>query len=93
MDSLKGMFVTDLDVGDIGKLVKMQLEDMPQWEIFSFAVTGVNGREITYSMPGSRLSVMYVGQEYVDHASSLVKRMLAGDALADPDMKLPDPAS
>lgn len=44
LNSLGDMFTMSVPAEDAGSLVKMQLEDMPKWEVFSFAVTGVNGR-------------------------------------------------
>lgn len=87
MQSLQGMFVTSFDSAEISQLVKMQLDDMAHWDVLSYAVTGINGRDITYSMPGQKVSVMYVDQALVDHGSSLVKRMLAGEVLTSEDIK------
>ncbi len=87
LDSLSGMFVTSMDMSDIGKLVKMQLEDMASWNVLSYAVTGKNGRDVTYSMPGSYLSVMYVNQELVDRGTELIERVLAGEILTEADVK------
>lgn len=87
MQSLQGMFATSMGSSEISQLVKMQLDDMAQWDVLSYAVTGVNGRDITYSMPGQKVSVMYVDQTLVDHGSSLVKRMLAGEVLTNEDIK------
>jgi len=87
MESLKGMFVTSIGTDDVSMLVKMQLEDMASWDILSYAVTGPTGGDYTYSMPGWKLSVMYVNQELVDHGSALVKRMLAGEVLTQEDLK------
>ena len=86
MESLEGMFATSLASEDISKLVKMQLKDMSQWNISSYAVTGTNGSEITYSMPGTKLYVMHPDQTVVSYGAQLVDRVIAGEILTDEDM-------
>lgn len=88
MQSLQGMFVTSMSIEEISRFVKMQLDDMADWDVLSYAVTGTNGRDITYSMPGQKVSVMYVNQQYVDYGSSLIKRIMAGEILTAEDMKV-----
>ncbi|MBO5954309.1 MAG: LCP family protein [Oscillospiraceae bacterium] len=87
MQSLQGMFVTNMEASDISQFMKMQLDDMATWDVRSYAVTGKNSRDETYTMPGLEVSVMYVDQALVDHGSSLIKRMLAGEVLSGSDLK------
>lgn len=86
MDSLEGMFQTDVSSEDIGKLVKMQLGDMAGWSVLSYAVAGKGGSDITYSMPGHYLYVMYVDQDKVDRGTELINRVLSGDILTAADV-------
>lgn len=88
LDSLQGMFITNLTSEEIALLVKMQISDMAQWNVVSYAVTGFNGSEKTYSMPGAYAYVMYPDQKTVDYASQLIDRVLAGETLTDADMTL-----
>lgn len=87
MKSLKGMFKTDIPNEDISALVKQQLEEMPQWEVLSFAVTGRTGKDKNYSMPGLKASVMYQDEKLVAQASDLLTRMLEGQTLTEADLK------
>lgn len=87
MQSLQGMFTTSISSEQISMFVKMQLEDMADWDVLSYAVTGINGRDITYSMPGQKVSVMYMNQDLVNYASSLVTRIMSGERLTQEDMK------
>ena len=89
LDSLEGMFLTDMPMSDISKLVKMQLSDMAAWNVQSYAVTGNCGSEITCSMPGVSLSVMYCDQGMVDFGTGLIDRVVAGDILTDADVVYP----
>ena len=91
LDSLQGMFVTNFSGTEISDLVRMQLGDGADWNVKSFAVTGANGSEITYSIPGSRVSVMYPDDELVARAASLVDRVIAGDELEDEDVAIEAP--
>lgn len=89
LDSLGEMFVTDMSTSNISKLVKMQLSDMASWNIQSYAVTGEDGSEITYSMPGEYLYVMYPYEGMVDYGSELIDRVLAGEILTEADTVYP----
>lgn len=87
LNSLSGMFKTDLEKSDISKLVKMQLNDMASWDIKSYAVTGTGASEITYSMPGVKLYVMKPDKKTVNQAQELIKKLYAGEAITDEDVK------
>ena len=88
--SMEGMFVTDMSMNDISRLVKMQLNDMATWNVVSYAVTGYNSSSTeTYSSPGHNLYVMEVNQDAVDFASGLIERVIAGDVLTDADTVYP----
>lgn len=87
MNSLSGMFKTDLKKSDISKLVKMQLNDMATWDVQSYSVTGTGASEITYSMPGTKLYVMKPDKETVNKAQELIKKVYAGETLTKEDVK------
>ena len=90
MSSLEGMFSTNLQSSDLSKLVKMQLEDMASWDIFSYAVVGSGGSEKTYSAPGHYAYVMYPNEESVAYASGLVEKIFTGVELKEEDMTMPE---
>ena len=81
LDSLEGMFATNFPMEAVARLVKMQLEDMASWNIVSYAVTGYNGEETTYSTPGLYCYVMYPDEETVEHATELIDMVMAGEIL------------
>ena len=87
LDSLEGMFVTSLQSTDISMLVKMQLSDMAQWDVNTFAVIGTGGSEKTYSMPGSYAYVMYPNEESVAQAKDLIQKVLDGEILSEQDLQ------
>ena len=81
MSSISGMFKTSMPSSDIEKLVKMQLNDMAEWKISTYAVTGTNGSETTYSAPKLKSYVMKPDQKSVNTAKTRLKRIMAGESL------------
>lgn len=86
LESLRGMFVTSMEMSEISQLVKMQLNDLATWNIQTYAVTGNNGREITYSIPGLYASVMYKDEGRVEHGSQLIQKVITGEILTEEDV-------
>lgn len=87
LDSLSGMFVTNVTTEDITNLVKLQIEDLAKWNIKSFAVTGTGGKAKTYSMPDYQAYVMYPDEKMVKKAANLMQKVLDGDTITDEDVK------
>ena len=89
MNSLQGMFQTNVEMDTVSELVKMQLKDMSSWNIKSYAVTGKGSNQITFSMPGKPLYVMLPNEASVNHGQTLIDRVLNGDVLTDADLTVP----
>lgn len=87
LDSLQGMFVTNLSSDDISALVKMQLDDSSSWNVKSYAVTGTGGSEYTYSMPNMKAYVMYENKDMVKKAADLIDKVKSGETLTDSDVQ------
>ena len=87
LDSMKNMFVTNMTQEEISELVKMQISDMASWNINSYAVTGKGGSDITCSMPGMKVYVMYPDESTVAKGSDLINRVLSGEILTADDVK------
>lgn len=88
MDSLQGMFMTNISSEKISSLVKLQLSEMINWDVKSYAVTGRGGSERTYSIPGANAYVMHPNYETVDLAIELIDKVMAGEVLTDEDLRL-----
>lgn len=88
MDSLQGMFATNIPTEKISSLVKLQISEMIDWDVKSYAVTGVGDSAKTYSIPGMNAYVMRPNQETVDLAIELIDKVMAGEVLTDEDLKL-----
>lgn len=87
LGSLEGMFTTSMPLDTISDLVKMQLNDMASWNIYSYAVTGDNGSDQPYSQDGLYAYVMYPHEQKVQKASELMSRVLDGQLLSEEDLK------
>jgi LCP family protein required for cell wall assembly len=90
LDSMEGMFSTNLSSQDMSELVKMQLSDMASWNIKSFAVSGSGSSMRTYSMPTQRSYVMIPDEEEVAYAKELVDKVIDGKMLTDEDLVMPE---
>ena len=90
MKSLEGMFATNFQNDEISEIVKMQLSEMPKWNIQSYAVSGSGDMQETYSWPGEKLWVMQPDMKTVAYARELVQRALDGEILTAEDMKMPN---
>ena len=86
LNSLEGMFVTDMPLSAITKLVTTQLTDMNDWEVFTYSVTGKGGTDYNYSS-GTNAYVMYPEQASVSHAAALMQKMLEGELLTQSDVE------
>ncbi len=89
MDSLSGMFKTNVTTEEISLLVKMQLEDMATWNVQTFAATGTGASKPSYSSPKHNAYVMYPNKKVVAYASELANKVLNGEILTSGDMKVP----
>lgn len=93
LNSMEGMFATDMSSNDIAALVKMQLSDQASWNVKSFAVSGKGSSQKTYSMPSQRSYVMIPDTSEVSYAALLVNKTVDGVILTDADMEMPDAAN
>lgn len=87
LNSLSGMFTTTMPQAEISSLIRMQLDDMAKWNVKFYTVTGYNGYDVNYSMPGFHAYVMYPDQSTVDHATALIDKVFAGETLTSKDVK------
>ncbi len=81
LDSLSGNFVTNMSDEEITSLIKLQLDNMPNWTITSNVLTGYGSSEFTYTYPGQRLYVMIQNEESVNNAKDLINKVLNGEML------------
>lgn len=83
MDSVEGMFSTNIPVEMTGNLVKLQLSEMPEWNIVSYSVTGTDAMKECYSVPGMELAVLDPNWSSVDNAIRLINMVCDGSRLTE----------
>ena len=88
MESLQGMFITNISGEKISSLVRLQISEMINWDVKSYAVTGKGDSQRTYSMPSVNAYVMHPNQETVDHAQILIDKVMSGEILTDEDINM-----
>ena len=89
LDSMEGMFTTNMSQADISALVKMQLSDGASWNVKSFAVSGKGSKQHVYSMPGVRTYVTLPDETTISYARLLINKTVDGVILTDEDMIQP----
>ena len=76
LKALDGSFITNLKTDDITEFIKMQIRDMPSWEIENISLNGTDGFDYTYSYGGTKLYVMYPDNETVINATTKIYEIL-----------------
>lgn len=72
LSALSKLFVTNLDTESITEFIKMQVDDMPTWEVDNYSLDGVDALEYTYSYGGSKLYVMMPNEETIINAKNKI---------------------
>jgi hypothetical protein len=74
---------------DLSTLVKMQLTDMSEWNVQSYAVIGTGEKSTCYSLPNLRTYVMVPDDASVEHAKTLIEMVYDGETIEEDDLKVP----
>ena len=77
LQSLNNSFETNIDKDKITSLVKMQLDNMADWKVDTYNVTGTGAMDYTYSYPNQKLYVMKPDTTTVDTAKQKIKEVLS----------------
>ena len=75
LNTLSNSFVTNLDTDSITSFIKMQIADMPKWEVENYSLNGTDDYQYTYSYRGAKLYVMEPDQETVTTAKEKIKEL------------------
>lgn len=82
LDSLSGMFRTNLSSEQLSTFVRDQLDSGASWNVTRYAVTGYNDEQPSYSLPTPNY-VMQPDWDSVAEAKSLIAQVLNGGTLSD----------
>ncbi|MCD7808881.1 MAG: LCP family protein [Erysipelotrichaceae bacterium] len=82
LDAISGSFETNMTSSEITALIKMQLNDMADWEIMQIQLTGT-GAYLTGGayMPSNKLYYMIPDDDSVTYASELIQAMADGETI------------
>ena len=75
MASISECIVTDMPQEVISEFVKLQISEMPSWDIKSFSVNGKGSNDFTYSMPNYATYVMVPDEEIVNQAKTYFEQI------------------
>lgn len=89
LDSMGRYFKTSLKQEEMSALVKMQIEDMAEWNVQSFAVDGTGKMMPTYSVPDANAYVIVPNESVVDHAKTLIQMVYDGKVITKEDLVIP----
>ena len=76
LNSLSGTFMTNLKSDSIFKLASEQIDRPGNWNIITYHITGSTGSEVTASMPGQALSVVYADKAQIEFAANQMHKLL-----------------
>lgn len=80
LNSIDGKYQTNMDYKKITSLIKMQLNDMSNWTVTSYSLTGTDSSNYTYTY-NQLLYVMEPDEDSIEEAKSLIKDILANENL------------
>ena len=76
LNALSNSFITNLKTEDITNFIKMQIDDMPSWDIENISLNGRDGFDYTYSYGGTKLYVMIPDNETIINATNKIETIL-----------------
>lgn len=77
LEALNGKFTTNMNVNDIYALAQMQLNDMADWELISYGLTGKTGYAKSYAMPSRELSMVFLNSDSVSKAKEMITAVMS----------------
>lgn len=72
LSALSKLFITNLDTNSITEFIKMQIDEMPSWEVDNYSLDGTDALEYTYSYGGSKLYVMMPDEKTIINAKEKI---------------------
>lgn len=86
LNAVKENVDLNLSAGDIQKLVKMQLADMPSWQIERQSIIGTPDADVCYSEGSQVRSIVILDPESVQQAKDKIAAVMEGkEETAEPD--------
>lgn len=73
LNNISESFQTNISKESIQALVKLQLNETPDWDIHTYSVSGTGSSQYTYTIPSARAYVMEPDIETVEFAKKLLE--------------------
>lgn len=83
LDDLADCLNTNFGKNEISGLVKLQLRDMPSWEIAQYSLNGADSHNYTYSMGQQMLYVMEPDMQTVHKAHDYITGIVEGKSISE----------
>ena len=80
LNAVDEKYQTNMNMKKITALIKMQLKDMPSWNVTSYSLAGSDSKDYTYTY-NQLLYVMKPDDNSVSEAISLIDKVLNGETL------------
>ena len=75
-DEVASVVETNLSKEQLMEIASMQILDGQSWDIETYYVTGADGSEVTYSIPGAAAYVMIPNEEEVEEGTEKLREVL-----------------
>ncbi len=76
LSKIEKSFQTNMDEKSISKIVRLQLNKMPKWEIINQSLNGTDYSAYTYSYPTRELYVMMPDNESIEEAQNKISEII-----------------
>lgn len=83
LSDLSNCIETNFGKDEISQLIKLQLKDMPSWQIASYSLNGSDSHNVTYSMGNQMLYVMEPNLQTVQTAHDNITAIIEGKPLSE----------
>jgi len=81
LTAVSGKFQTNLEMGEITDLAKLQLDKMPSWTVKSISLNGFDSSNYTYTYSSGELYVMEPDQNSINETKEIISQILSGQKL------------
>lgn len=86
IDSLDGMFLTNVSSKSLYSLMNKQLDEGIEWNMVNYHIGGETGMEICASAPGQYLSVVYPYDNQIEFVRNEIQKVINGEEITQQDL-------
>lgn len=86
LNSLEGMFLTNVSTKSLYSLMNKQLDEGIEWNMVNYHIGGETGMEICASAPGQYLSVVYPYDNQIEFVRNEIQKVIDGEEITQQDL-------